>query len=72
MAWAAVRSKAGVLLLYVLLCVTLCPFWFCSRLGGEGVGWLLCLVCLLGVSLLLCGSSSRAMGLSAVCDCGIF
>ena len=30
-----------------------------------------CSVCLPGVFSLLCGSSSRAMGLPAVCDCGI-
>ena len=33
---------------YVLLCVTLCPLWCCSRLGGkEGAGcfaWLVSLV----------------------------
>ena len=34
----------------VLLCVALCPYYFCNRLGGEGGGWLLCLVCLPGVS----------------------
>ena len=50
-AWAAVPSGAVVLLLltlfivthglwesvifYVLLYVTLCPFWYCNHLGGE-------------------------------------
>ena len=38
-----------------------------SRWGRES--WLLCYVCLPGVSWLLCGSSSRCLGLSAVCDC---
>ena len=36
------------------------------------MSWLLCLVCLPGVSWLLCGSSLPChIGLSAVCDCGI-
>ena len=42
----------------------------CQLFGGRD-SWLLCLICLPGVSLCLCGSSSRAMVLSAVCDCGI-
>ena len=33
--------------------------------------WLLCLICLPGVSWWLSRSSSRCHGLSAVCDCGI-
>ena len=33
--------------------------------------WLLCFVCLPGVSWLLCGSSRGARGLSAFCDCDI-
>ena len=37
--------------------------------GREG--WLLCWICLPGVSWWLGGSSSRCHGLSAVCDCGI-
>ena len=32
---------------------------------------MLCFVCLSGVSWLKCGSSSQAMGLTAVCDGGI-
>ena len=32
---------------------------------------LLCFVCLSGVSWLLCALPRDAMGLSAVCDCGI-
>ena len=39
----------------ILLYVNLCPFWCYNHLGGEGGGWLvggwlLCLVCLPGVS----------------------
>ena len=59
---------------YVLLCVALCPFWCCSRLGGEGAGvgadcfaLFVFLVSRGGWVALLRG----AMGLSAVCDCGI-
>ena len=33
--------------------------------------WLLCFVCLPGVSGLLCGSSLRCRGFAAVYDCGI-
>ena len=33
--------------------------------------WLLCLVCLPGVLCWFSGSPRGAMGLSAVCDCGI-
>ena len=45
-------------------------FLFCDHLDGEErESWLLCLVCLPGVSWLLCGYSSQRHGLSAVCDC---
>ena len=37
----------------------------------KSVLWVLCLFFLPDVSWLLCGSSSRAVDLSAVCDCGI-
>ena len=40
-----------------------------SRWGGES--WLRCLICLPGVSWWLSGIPRGAMGLSAVCDCGI-
>ena len=74
-AWAAVRSKAVVLLL-LTFCLLLLPLWesvivlyfvvcyFMSVLvlqsswwGRES--WLLCLICLPGVSWWLSGSSSR-------------
>ena len=45
----------------VLYFVTLCPFLFCDHLDGEE-SWLLCLVCLPGVSWLLCGYSSQCHG----------
>ena len=41
-------------------------------MGEERESWLLCLVCLHSVSLYDCvGLTRGAMGLSAVCDCGI-
>ena len=43
------------MLVFVLVCVTLCPFCkICSRLGGVGVGglWLLCFYCLVNVGVL--------------------
>ena len=40
-------------------------------LMGKRESWLLCLICLPGVSPWLSGSSLGAMGLFAVYDCGI-
>ena len=73
-AWAAVLSKAVILLL-LAFCLLLLPLWesvvvlcfvvcyFMSilvlQLSWWGGGWLLCLVCLPGVSWWLGGSSSR-------------
>ena len=51
-----------VLLFYVLLYVTLCPILFCNYLDGEERAVGFCLVCLPGVSLLLCGSLSGCHG----------
>ena len=73
----------GQVLLVLTCCLLLFPLWesvivlcfvapssFAIILMGKS--WLACLVCLLGVSRLLCGSSSRYRGcMSAVCDCGI-
>ena len=57
---------------YVLLCVTLCPFYFCNHLDGEEragcFAWFVLLVsrdCCVALP-------HGVMGLSAVCDCGIF
>ena len=77
-AWAAVRSKAVVLLL-LTFCLLLLPLWksvivlcFVVRyfmyilvLQSSWWGresWLLCLICLLGVLWWLSGSSSRCHG----------
>ena len=87
MALAAFRSKAGgsvvdTLLIVtpivglcnysVLLCVALCPFWFCGRLGWEGrVGCIVWFVFM--VSRDCCVALPHGdTGLSAVCDCRIF
>ena len=58
-------------MLYVLLNITLCPFWFCKHLDGEERAgcfpWFVFLV-----SRDCCVALPRgAMDLSAVCDCGI-
>ena len=85
---SAVRCKAVVLLLLTccLLLLSLWDsemvLWFVvcffiyllvSQLSWwERESWLLCLVCLLAVSWLLCVALPRSvMGKSAVCDCGI-
>ena len=56
----------------MFLNVTLCPFWFCEHLDGEeGAGcfaWFVFLVSSDGCVALPRG----AMGLSAVCNRGIF
>ena len=57
-------------LFYVLLCVALCPFWFCNHLDGEGAGCLVWFVYIVPRD--ICVALPRcATGLSAVCDCGI-
>ena len=78
MAWAAVRSKAVVLLL-LTFCLLLLPLWesaivlclvvryFMSILVLQSFwwgreSWLLCLICLPGVLWWLGGSSSRCHG----------
>ena len=55
----------------VFVCITLCTFWFCGRLVGEEragcFAWFVFLV-----SRCCCVALTHgAMGLSAVCDCGI-
>ena len=58
---------------FVLVCITLCPFYFCSHLDEEEravffsfiVFWMFC-YCKCSVAL-----PHSAMGWSAVCDCGI-
>ena len=52
----------GSVFVSVLLCITLCPFYFCKR-GRER--WLICFSCLTDVLLvlMLCRSSSRCGGL---------
>ena len=58
-------------MLYVLLYVTLCPFEFCNHLDGEERAGCFALFVFL-VSRDFCAAlPNGAMGLSAVCDCGI-
>ena len=61
----------SVIVLYVLLYDTLCPFLFCNQLNGEKrAGCFAKFVFLLSRD--GCVALPRgAMGLSAVCDCGI-
>ena len=57
-----------------MFCCTLLyvPSSFTIILMGKIESWLLCLVCLPGVSLLFCMALPRGtLGLSAACDCGI-
>ena len=54
-----------------LLCVTLCPFWFCNHFDGEERAGFFALFVFL-VSRDCCAALPHdATGLSAVCDCGI-
>ena len=80
------RPKAVVLLLtlclfllplwesVIVLCIVVRYFmtilaWQSSLWGRES--WLLCFICLPGVSWWLSGSSSWSLRLCAICDCGI-
>ena len=62
------------LFVFVLVCITLCPFLFCNHLDKKEragcfafiVFWMPC-YCKCSVAL-----PHGAMGWSAVCDCGIF
>ena len=56
---------------HCILCFVVCYFVSILILQSFRWGrqsWLLCFVCLPNVSWLLCGSTSRCTGLSAVCD----
>ena len=61
------------MLVFVLVCITLCPFQFCDHLDEKEragcfafvVFWMSC-YCKYSVALL-----HSAMGWSTVCDCGI-
>ena len=56
---------------YLLLCVTLCPFWFCYHLDREERAGCFALFVFL-VSRDCCEALPHdATDLSAVCDCGI-
>ena len=58
----------------IVLCFVVCYFMSILVLQSSWWGresWLLCLICLPGVSWWLSGSSSWCHRLSAVCDCGM-
>ena len=59
---------------FVLLCIALCPFWFCGHLEEEErTGYFAVVVlqvcCCCGCSVAL---PRGAVGWSAVCDCDIY
>ena len=62
--WESVIVLCFVVRYFMSILVLQSSWW-----GRES--WLLCLICLPGVSWWLSGSSCGATGLSAVCDCGI-
>ena len=56
------------LLVLVSWCSACCPFWLCNHLAGEElVG---CACC--RVAVVFSVFASRAVGLSAACNCGIY
>ena len=55
----------------VLLCVTLCPFWFCNHLDGEERAGCFALFVLLLSCDCCVALPHGATNLSAVCDCVI-
>ena len=56
-------------LVFVLLCITLCPFWFCNHLEEEEkAGCFAIIVLHMYCSVAL---PHGAVGWSAVCHCGI-
>ena len=57
------------MLVFVLVCITLCPFKFCNPLDEESC--LLCFYCLLDVLLCKCPVVLCVVVWTAVCDCGI-
>ena len=58
-------------LFYVLLCVTLCPFWFCNHLDEEVRAGCFALFVFLVSRDSYVALPHDVMGLSSVCDCGI-
>ena len=54
-------------LFFVLLCITLCPFWFCNHLEEEEKTGCFAFI----VIQMSCSEVHVAVGWSAVCDCGI-
>ena len=63
----------GVLCLCFLLCITLCPFWFCNHLEEEEKAGCFAIFVLKMYCFNKCSVAfpHGAAGWSAVCDCGI-
>ena len=61
------------MLVFVLVCITLCPFQLCMHLGvEERAGYLACIVCRMSCYCkCYVAIPHGAVGQSAVCDCGI-
>ena len=58
---------------FVLLCITLCPFSFCNHLEEEEKAGYLAIIVLQMYCYYICPVAlpHGAVGWSAVCDCGI-
>ena len=58
---------------FVLLCITLCPFFFCIHLEEDERAGCFAFIVLLMFSYCKCSVTlpHGAFGWSAVCDCGI-
>ena len=58
---------------FVLLCITLCPFWFCNHLEEEERAGCFAVIVLQMYSYYKCSVTlpHSAVGWSAVCDFGI-
>ena len=58
---------------FVLLCITLCPFLFCNHLEEEEIAGCLAITILYMYCYYKCSVAlpHGAVGRSAVCDCGI-
>ena len=54
-----------------LLCVTSCPFWFCNHFDGKERDVFFTLFVFLLSHDCYVALPHDAMGLSAICDCGV-
>ena len=60
--------------MFILLCIALCPFWFCNRLEEEEKAGCFVIIVLQMNRYYKCSVAlpQDAVGWSAVCDCGIY